>query len=93
MDAPKDLTPAQQALWWLKQGHFKMGKEWQKAHEICQQDEGNPDYDMVHALVHRIEGDESNARYWYARIKVQRLASIEAEWERGWKLLGGGVLS
>lgn len=59
-----------------------MGTDWQKAHAICQQGEGNPDYDLVHALAHWIEGDEVNAGYWYRRVGAKRAATIAAEWER-----------
>ncbi len=62
------LSVPLQALWWLKQGSFKMGPEWEKAHNLCQQDEGNPAHDLVHALAHWIEGDSANAAYWYARV-------------------------
>ena len=77
-----DLTPPLQALWWLRKGGLVIGPEWEKAHAICQQDEGNPAYDIVHALAHWIEGDEANAGYWYRRAGVQRAATITAEWER-----------
>ena len=79
---PANLSPPQQALWWLKKGGLVMGAEWQMAHTICQQDEGNPDYDLVHALAHWIEGDEANAAYWYRRVGGKRAATIELEWER-----------
>lgn len=45
--------------------------EWDKAHEIAQQKEGNPAYDRVHALLHRIEGDSFNAGYWYRKVGVK----------------------
>jgi hypothetical protein len=78
-----DLIPPQKALWWLKKGGLMMGPEWEKAHAICQQDEGNPSYDIVHALAHWIEGDESNAAYWYRRAGGgQKAATIAEEWER-----------
>jgi hypothetical protein len=76
------LTPPLQALWWLKKGSLVMGPEWEKAHAICQQDEGNPSYDIVHALAHWIEGDESNAAYWYRRVGGQKAETIAEEWER-----------
>jgi len=79
---PTDLSPPLQALWWLKKGGSVMGSEWEKAHTICQQDEGNPHYDIVHALTHWIEGDEANAAYWYRRVGGKRAATIAAEWER-----------
>ena len=79
---PADMSPPLQALWWLKKSGLVMGAEWEKAHAICQQDEGNPSYDIVHALAHWIEGDESNAAYWYRRVGGKRAATFAAEWER-----------
>ncbi len=54
---------------------------WHAAHEIAQKQEGELHYDRIHALLHRIEGDEWNAKYWYRRINqpYERL-SIEDEW-------------
>ena len=80
---PATLTPPQQALWWLKQGSFMMGPEWEKSHAICQTAEGTFNYDLVHALAHWIEGDEGNRDYWYRRVPGQvRADTIEAEWAR-----------
>jgi hypothetical protein len=39
--------------------------DWNGAHEIAQQDEADPTSCWVHAVLHRIEGDAANARYWY----------------------------
>ena len=79
---PDHLSPPQEALWWLKQGGFLLGPEWDKAHAICQQQEGTREYDLVHALAHWIEGDTSNRDYWYRRVggDWKHAASIEAEW-------------
>lgn len=41
--------------------------DWDKAHAIVQQDETDPLACWIHAVLHKIEGDEDNARYWYAR--------------------------
>jgi hypothetical protein len=79
---PNGLSPPLQALWWLKKGGLVMGAEWEKAHAICQHDEGNPSYDIVHALAHWIEGDEANARYWYQRVDGTRASTIAEDWER-----------
>ena len=79
---PPDCTVPQQALWWLKKGGFAMGPEWKKAHALCQQKEGTREYDLVHALSHWIEGDDSNAAYWYRRVGGGRAATIADEWER-----------
>ena len=79
---PAAFSPPQQALWWLKKGELTMGPEWQKAHDICQTQEGEHAYDLVHALVHWIEGDQSNANYWYRRVGAKRAAGIPSEWQR-----------
>jgi hypothetical protein len=79
---PPGLSPPLQALWWLKKGGLKMGPEWRKAHELCQSNEGDHGHDLVHALVHWIEGDHGNAAYWYRRVGDGRAASIEQEWQR-----------
>lgn len=55
---------------------------WEAAHEIAQSKEGHPDYDRIHALLHRIEGDEWNAKYWYRRCNLPfPTESIEEETE------------
>jgi len=44
--------------------HLERG-EWQAAHEIVQQDEESPLACWAHGIVHLMEGDEANARYWF----------------------------
>lgn len=83
------LSRPQQALWWLKKGGLSLGPEWEKAHGLCQQDEGDCAHDLVHALAHWIEGDMSNAAYWYRRVGGNRAATILAEWDRIAALIGG----
>lgn len=63
-----------------------MGAEWERAHALCQQNEGDFAHDLVHALCHWIEGDLSNRDYWYARVGHGWVcaATVEAEWERVW---------
>ena len=41
-------------------------KDWDAAHRLVQDLEDPLAY-WIHALVHRVEGDLSNARYWYHR--------------------------
>ena len=41
--------------------------DWQRAHKIVQQDEDDPLACWIHAVLHKIEGDASNSRYWYSR--------------------------
>ena len=78
------LAPPFQALWWLKKGGLETGPEWAKAHELAQGGEGDRLHDLVHALVHWIEGDDGNAAYWYRRSGAanDRAATKAAEWER-----------
>jgi hypothetical protein len=70
------LSPPLAALWWAAKG------DWDKAHNIVQ-DESDTNSAWVHAHLHRVEGDLSNAGYWYRRAG-QPVAkdSLEAEWER-----------
>jgi len=42
--------------------------EWQKAHEIVQ-DASSSLAAWLHGIVHTLEGDLDNARYWYRRAK------------------------
>ncbi|MEM9261242.1 MAG: hypothetical protein AAGA62_16500 [Bacteroidota bacterium] len=53
------------ALWWLK------NRNWQRAHDLIDAETGS-DAAWVHALLHRMEGDEWNADYWYAQAGRQR---------------------
>lgn len=70
-----------EALDLLKAGDFQLGAELDSAHEISQNHEGDPSFDWIHALVHRIEGDNANADYWYRRAgKSRHAGSIDEEW-------------
>lgn len=65
----------------LKAGDFKAGPEMERAHQICQDHEGVQAFDWIHALVHRIEGDDGNAAYWFRRAgKTRHSGSAEDEW-------------
>ncbi|HUS96558.1 MAG TPA: hypothetical protein VMX97_07460 [Hyphomicrobiaceae bacterium] len=44
-----------------------IGGRWDDAHAACQQLEGDKTADWLHAVLHKIEGDEANSRYWYRR--------------------------
>lgn len=43
--------------------------DWQAAHVIVQEDEAAPYSAWAHGIVHIVEGDLDNARYWYDRAK------------------------
>ena len=73
--AEPPATPLLRALWLGLRG------EWTAAHEIAQADDG-ADAAWVHAWLHRVEGDESNAAYWYRRAgKDVGRGSTQAEGE------------
>ena len=39
-----------------------------ESHSISQEDEGNPDRDFWHAIMHRREPDPPNSKYWWRRV-------------------------
>jgi len=41
--------------------------DWDGAHKIVQEDEDDATSCWIHAVLHKIEGDAGNARYWYRR--------------------------
>jgi len=40
---------------------------WDEAHRIVQQYDADPNAAWIHAVLHKIEGDLDNSRYWYRR--------------------------
>ena len=60
MGAPRVLRSA---VVLLEQG------DWQAAHEIVQKDEESELSCWAHGIVHVLEGDLPNARYWYRQAK------------------------
>ncbi|MCD2425150.1 hypothetical protein LQ567_20360 [Niabella pedocola] len=73
---PAGISVLQQGLWYAAKGN------WEAAHQVAQDHEGERDFDRLHAYLHRVEGDEWNAGYWYRRagaaVPVQ---SLEEELE------------
>jgi len=72
---PGELSEALKALWWD-------GKDdWHRAHEIAQEFHGAGGA-WIHAYLHRKEGDNWNANYWY-RQAGQKMSkkSLPEEWE------------
>lgn len=49
----------------IKAIDLALAGDWAGAHAIAQRHEGTRDADWVHAVLHKIEGDEGNSRYWY----------------------------
>ncbi len=59
---PTDWPDALKALWYDAQGN------WEASHDIAQ-DMHNTMGSWIHAYLHRKEGDEFNAGYWYRRAQ------------------------
>ena len=73
-EPPAEVGAALAGLWWDAKGN------WARAHESAQTDEG-PDGAWVHAYLHRKEGDDANAGYWYRRAgRTPARGSLEQEW-------------
>ena len=72
---PAAMKPELKALWYD-------GKEdWHQAHEIAQET-NTPPQCLIHAYLHRKEGDNWNANYWYQRAgRKMPATSLEQEWE------------
>ena len=72
--APTGVSPHLQAMWHERKG------DWDAAHRLIQ-DESDADGSWVHAYLHRQEGDQPNAAYWYRRAgKPVSEKSLEVEW-------------
>jgi len=66
---------------------YSLKDEWDTSHEIVQ-DINSTDAAWVHAHLHKIEGDMSNAKYWYDKATKNTLdLSIEGEAEEIIKFL------
>jgi hypothetical protein len=70
-----DLPPLLAAMWWDAR------TDWNRAHGIAQDIE-SAEGAWVHAYLHRKEGDEGNAGYWYGQArKPHSRLPLSAEWE------------
>lgn len=73
---PAALTPLLRALWYDGKG------DWEAAHNIAQ-DVHTSEGSLIHAYLHRKEGDNSNAAYWYRRAgrSIPSRMTLEEEWK------------
>ncbi len=72
---PDGLSPALEALW-----HDAKG-DWDSAHKRAQ-DQDDALGAWVHAYLHRVEGDEANAGYWYKKAgKPPCVVPLSEEWD------------
>lgn len=49
----------------LQAADLSLAGDWEAAHAIVQKHEDDVTACWIHAVLHKIEGDESNSRYWY----------------------------
>lgn len=71
---PAELSGPLAALWLQARG------DWHAAHERVQAEHGDAAA-WVHAHLHRVEGDLSNAAYWYRRARRPACEEpLQAEW-------------
>jgi hypothetical protein len=84
-EPPLVMSAPLAALWWDAKG------DWARAHGMVD-DLETPDAMAVHAYLHRKEGVEWNAEYWYKRAgrKFKR-PTLEAEWQALVEGLGRGL--
>jgi hypothetical protein len=72
---PESLDRVLLALW------YDARNDWDKAHSIVQEMPGK-EAAWIHAYLHRKEGDEANASYWYHRAgKPKPRISFDEEWQ------------
>lgn len=73
---PADLSRELKVLWLDKRG------DWSGAHDLVDS-ASDPDGCWIHAYLHRVEGDDWNAGYWYNRAGKEKPdhLTLEEEWE------------
>ncbi len=74
-EPPQNSSVYLPSLWYDAKG------DWEKAH-ILIQDVEDKNAAWIHAYLHRKEGDNSNADYWYRRAGKKRPSvSLTEEWD------------
>jgi len=51
----------------IKAIDLALGGQWDAAHQIVQQYDADATAAWIHAVLHQMEGDEANSKYWYRR--------------------------
>ena len=75
MSAPKDEL--------IRAIDLARAGEWNAAHEIVQEYEDDATAAWIHAVLHKMEGDLSNAGYWYRRARRAPSTTEEPRAELG----------
>jgi len=75
LQPPEELSPCLKALFWGRKGG------WEASHDIANVID-TPLGSWIHAWLHRVEGDLSNASYWYRLAgRPDATGELENEWE------------
>lgn len=71
---PPNVNVYLKSLWYEKKG------DWEKAHDLID-DIPEPTASWVHAYLHRKQGDQWNADYWYKKAgKPSCTQTLDEEW-------------
>jgi hypothetical protein len=74
-EPPEEIGGELRALWHAGRD------EWDRAHALIQSRDGDASC-WIHAHLHRVEGDLSNAAYWYSRAgRGVPKSDLRTEWE------------
>lgn len=59
----------------LRAVELALAGDWDAAHQLVQQYEGDATASWIHAVLHKMEGDLGNSGYWYRRAdRMNRVA-------------------
>ena len=73
---PENMSEKLLSLW------YDANNDWEKAHQVIQEFD-DKDAALIHAYLHRKEGDIGNADYWYRNAGKKRPdLTLEQEWEQ-----------
>jgi hypothetical protein len=61
----------------LRAVELALAGDWEGAHGVVQEYENDSTASWIHAVLHKMEGDLSNSRYWYRR--ADKLDHVEDE--------------
>lgn len=64
----------------LRAVDLAMNGQWDEAHHIVQEHEDEFAC-RIHAVLHKMEGDESNSRYWYRRAGKEFVETLTPDEE------------
>ena len=67
----------------LRAIELALGGQWDAAHRIVQRYDSDLTAAWIHAVLHKIEGDLDNSRYWYRRAGKMECVDEEPMAELG----------